>query len=386
MRAVPLLLAAAVALALLALPAGAGARELVVVQANVGNVNVSGCGDQVYKLCLKPVERRGAQALRAIDPDVVAFEEILPPKLCQTAPSTNPQNLCSGPLEPPSQVQRLLGDGHAFECDARFGWDCLAVRAGVGDLVGFETRPVQPACEDTGFTMSLATMRMRGWPITVTVAHPSSTDVECRTEQLRDFFESALPDAGPALVMGDFNLDPFRESDASVAYWKTQVPGRFRYASGEDFTLLPGPSQGDPTGETLDNGQSAGPPLGERTIDHVVVRGLSGTCRVERVDGGGGMDHRAQVCRIEVPRSATPAMRLVPRGCAVTAAFRPAPDHLRGVRFRVGRRASVDRRAPYRLALRGAERRRRTRVAVTPLLANGDGPRLKRTVRPCAGG
>src|SRR3954447_3128486 len=48
-------------------PAGQSlARPVVAVQANVGNINVGGCRVQVYKLCLRPVERRAAAALRAL--------------------------------------------------------------------------------------------------------------------------------------------------------------------------------------------------------------------------------------------------------------------------------------------------------------------------------
>jgi len=72
----------------------------------VGNVNVSGCRDQFFKLRLRPVEERGAAALRSLSPDLVGFQEILPAALCERAPSTNAKNLCSGPLDPPSGQMR----------------------------------------------------------------------------------------------------------------------------------------------------------------------------------------------------------------------------------------------------------------------------------------
>lgn len=298
----------ALAVLVAAVPA-ATARELVVVQANVGNVNVPGCGQHVFKLCQRPVEERAAEALRALDPDVVAFEEILPPELCEQTPSLNPYNLCSAPLEPPSQVVRLLGPGYDVACDSRYGWDCLAVRQGVGAIgADWETRPVLEGCEDDGFTLSAGTVELAGSPVAVAVAHPSSTDAPCRAEQIRDLFES-LPADGPALLLGDWNLDPYREDDESVRYWKAQVPSVFAYASGEDFTSYPGaPSQLDPTGMTMDGDVlvSAGP-LETRTIDHVLVRDLAGSCEVRRIDGGGGMDHRAQVCAITVGGEAPPA-------------------------------------------------------------------------------
>ena len=369
-----------------AAPAAAASHDLVVVQANVGNINVSGCNDQVFKLCLRPVEARAQKAFAGLKADLVAFEEILPPDLCQRAPSSNPNNLCSGKLDPPSQVQRILGDGYGFRCDNRFGWDCLAVRRATAALGRVATRPVLPSCTDTGFTLNAGYMRIAGWPVTITAAHPNSSQADCRADQLRDFFEKALPDRGPAIVMGDFNLDPYREDDASVRYWKTQVPKRFAYASGDEFSALPGTSQSDPTGESLDTGGATlGPPFGMRTIDHVVVRdGVSGKCQVQRVDGGGGMDHRAQVCRLTLAASVTPDRLLSARGCTAVASFRPSPPWLRTVQFRTGKRVLVDRSAPYELPRLGGERSRSVNVAARAVLPNGRGPRLVKRFPPCA--
>src|SRR3954471_9049064 len=76
---------AAVALGLFLAPAAA-ADDFTVVQANVGNLNVPGCQDQVFRLCQRPVERRVTQALHAIRPDLAALEEVLPPEVCVRAP------------------------------------------------------------------------------------------------------------------------------------------------------------------------------------------------------------------------------------------------------------------------------------------------------------
>jgi hypothetical protein len=366
--------------------APATAAELRVVQANVGNVNVPGCQQQVYKLCLRPVEVRAVKALRDLRPDLVGFEEILPPDLCRRAPSTNPDNLCSGPLRPPSQVERLLGSGYRHLCDARFGWDCLAVASRRLQLAGFRTRPIQPTCEDSGFTLGVGTVRLRGWPLTAVVAHPSSTDAPCRARQLDDLF-SSLPARAPAILIGDWNLDPFREDDPSVGEWRRWVPSRFRLLSGPELTSFPcTSSQIDPTGRTLDGPVSlCTGPLASRTIDHVLARGLTGGCGVQRVDGGGGMDHRAQVCSVTAGAAVTPAVRLRRRKrCKVEARFRPPPEHLEAVRLRIGGRLVVDRRAPFQARRRGRERTRRARVAARPLLSNGSGPLLRRVVRPCA--
>ena len=54
-------------------------------------------------------------------------------------------------------------------------------------------------------------------------------------------------------------------------------------------------------GHAFDDGVLAFPkPFSGRTLDLVLTRGLRGSCAVRRVDGGGGMDHRAQVCRLRV--------------------------------------------------------------------------------------
>ena len=378
----PLTATALVVLFAAALPAAAAAqgREIRVVQANVGNSNVPGCQDQVFKLCLRPVEQRATDALRALRPDVVSFQEILPPDVC--TPSPNPYNLCSAPLEPASQVTRLLGSAYAQQCDDRFGWDCLAVLTGGVALGPMATRAVLPECEDTGFTLNHGTLRVAGWPIAVTNAHPDSQDATCRRAQLRDLFERALPAAGPALVLGDFNLDPYREDDASVRYWKTRVPERFRYASTDAISFQLGRSQLDPTGQTLDEG---GPFISQRTLDHVVVRGgLSGSCTAQRIDGGGGMDHLAQVCRIAVGAGATPRFALRRRGCSVGARFAPTPPHLRAVAFRVAGRRFVDRDSPYRVRVPHGRNERTVRAV--PLLTTGTGPARSAAVPArCAG-
>ena len=356
---------------------------LTVVLANIGNVNVPACNDQAFKLCQRPVEQRAAQAFQALRPDVTALIEVLPPDLCQRAPSANPANLCSGPLDPPSQVDRIFGGARPQHCDDRYGWDCLTVDpARVRLAPVFDTRPSPASCDDDGFTVNVGRVRVRGWPVTVTVAHPHSSSVPCRADQVLDLFEQALPADGAAIVAGDFNLDPFREEDASVEAFRAHVPSRFTWASDDTITSVPAaPSQTDPTGTTLDNDTALDPPgpLGQRTIDHVVVGGgVRGGCEVKRVDGGGGMDHRAQVCRLDVP---TPEVRVRRRGCRVGVTFSPAPPAgLQAVRFSVGHgpRVVTDRTAPY-----AARVERTTAVRVRPVLANGRGPVSARQVRHC---
>src|SRR3954453_16726173 len=197
---------AAGALPLLLAP-GAAADGLTVVQANVGNSNVPGCQDQAFKLCQVPVERRTGAALRGLRPDLVGLEQLLPPELCLRAPSANPDNLCSGPLDPPSQISRLLGGSPSQACDGRSHSDCLALGSGALGLERLGTRPVQPGCSDPGLTLSTGTVRLRGLPISGGIVHASPSDPACRARQLHDLF-SSLPSSGATLIVGDFGLDP----------------------------------------------------------------------------------------------------------------------------------------------------------------------------------
>ena len=356
----------------------ATAATLTVVLANVGNVNVPGCQDQVFKLCQRPVEERAAGELRKLAPDLTGLIEILPPSVCERAPSSNPDNLCSAPLEPPSQVRRLLGDGLTEACDARYGWDCLAAHSSLrfgGRLV---TRPVVEGCEDDGFTLNTATVRVRGWPVAVAVAHPDSMDAECRAAQLEDLLDRGLPPAGPALVLGDLNVDFYREDDVSAEVMKRRIE-HFKPLSSDELTSFPGaPSQLDPSGRSMDGDTflPAGP-LGPRAIDHVLGREIGGTCEVRRVDGGGGMDHRAQVCKVRVP---VPRLSLKRRrGCTLTAAFAGRSD-VKAVRFTLGGRTTTDRRAPYRV-----RQRRGRRLVTQALTVTGDGPLIPRRLKRCRG-
>lgn len=280
----PLPLVVVLALLLLA-AAPAHAKRLTVVQANVGNIN-GACADQAFKLCQAPVAARAAKALRKLHPDVVGFEEILPHT---------------------RQPRKLLGGGYRVQCDRRFGWECLAVRKASGVKIArrLRTRPVLDACDDRGFTLNRATLRLRGRSIALAVAHPDSDykDATCRAAQLKDLF-ATVPRTGRALLLGDWNLDPFREHDADVdAFDAARKRLHLHLASGRTVSLRPGTSMGDPTGTVLDDGTTPfPPPFSDRTLDHVLTRGLSGRCVVRRIDGGGGMDHRVQICRLRVSR------------------------------------------------------------------------------------
>jgi hypothetical protein len=298
------------------------AEPLRAVLANVGNVSPH-CAEQAFSLCLLPVEERVAAGLAALDPDVVGLIEVLPPHLCDGALPRNPFNSCAREQDPP-QAQRLLAhDDYDIVCGERHEWDCLAVRASLGSIEGCDggycgpVAPSLPAPEgcDDGFESFVAQVEIDGSALHVGVAHPNSTDTDCRTQELTDLFE-AIPADGEALLLADANVDPYREQDASTQVWDAHVgEGRpLSLISGivehdpPHYTLLPFESaQIDPTGQVPVNVELRDAVMA-RTIDHALVTdGLDGHCTTlgeapgtERLEGErGGLDHRALDCEVE---------------------------------------------------------------------------------------
>jgi hypothetical protein len=307
-------------------PAGDAAAPAVrAMVANVGNVSPH-CAEQAFSLCLLPLEERIAARLAELDPDVVALIEVLPPDLCEGVTPQNPSNSCSLPTQDPPQALRLLAhDTYDVVCGDRHAWDCLAVRASIGSIDGCpggycgplaRSFPVGEGCDD-GFESFLVDITLHDVPLAVGVTHPDSTDEDCRAGQVADLFAAVEATDRETLVLGDFNLDPFRERDASVEVWEAHVgddrPLRLLSGPVEHdppyFTLLPFESaQLDPTGSLPVNVELRDLALA-RTIDHVVATtGLSGTCTTlgeapgtARLEGPeGGLDHRALDCEVTV--------------------------------------------------------------------------------------
>lgn len=314
----------------------ASAQKLAVVQVNVGNSNPS-CQPYVFKLCLDPVAERIAANLQALAPDVVTLQEVWPDARCDDVADPSPHKPCGAGEEEP-QVRRLLGADYSIACADRAGdgttaWDCVAVRTEVGLLAGCEVGshcpalvepvPIPDGC-DPGFQTFAVEATLYGAPVVIANAHPDSGDDACRAAALEQLFAN-LDGAGTTLFLGDFNLDPYNGSGASVELFNEHVgpPG-----TGREYTLMSGivehdppyptfrltdSSQLDPTGELTtpivieDGGVSS-------VIDHAAVRGGSGTCTTlgeapgtERLDGGGGMDHRALQCLVSLGAGVGPA-------------------------------------------------------------------------------
>ena len=122
-------------------------------------------------------------------------------------------------------------------------------------------------------------------------AHAENRDPACRLAAIRQIFEGDRLVRQPrVLLTGDFNMDPWRENDASTRYWRQRVG-----LNGKDgYSYHSGVAEFEPPRPTLRY------PFLTRTYDHVVSNFLTGVCQVlgespgtERLDGGRGCDHRA---------------------------------------------------------------------------------------------
>jgi hypothetical protein len=282
------------------------------LQANVGNTLLACDEGYVFKLCERAVEEAIRDRIAALEPDVIAFQEILPDDACARpalAAEDDARFVCHPEhLETtgePSQMRRLLGDGYQWVCDARNGYECVAVRRGVGSIEA-DYRVLEPvesdadeAC-DPGFSVGTVALAIGDVAFTLVNGHPQSGFLGvCREKQVRQAFAAAP--AGASLLSGDWNLDPFGAlDDPSVDAWLEEVGDagegkRFRYHSGSAERRPPYPT----TANALFTG----------VLDHVASDFLAGSCltlgeapATERLDGGAGTDHRALSCSL-TPRA-----------------------------------------------------------------------------------
>jgi len=296
----------------------AGAGAFTLLSANVGNVDVFRCAGAVYKLCSAASERRIAHRIAVLHPDVLLLQETLPPRVCDSLGPVEEWHVChpSNTAAEPEQVRRLVGPDYTVACDARGGYECVAVRRGFAPLEGCADGalcrggartgpPVEGGC-DTGFVVVAATATIAGRRTDLVSAHPPSGFSEesqnCRRAHLDQLFGDPSPirSADRAIAGGDWNMDPFRSAGADVERWHASVSAR--RDSALPFALHSGLVEHDPPYWSA--------PLVKLTWDHVVSEGFIGRCvtlgaapGLAPLDYAEGdelqrLDHLAQWCTI----------------------------------------------------------------------------------------
>lgn len=273
--------------------------SFTVLTANVGNSDLR-CLPFILKLCNKKVEDRISANIQRLKPDVLAIQETLPPYMCDSFFAPYISSVCRESQEVP-QIRRLLGDEYSIVCETRNGFECIGVRTDVGVIHGCEPGTLcetdrmdiqGEGCRPNVAVMA-ATVEVKGRVFDLVNAHPESRGAACRLHSIRQIFEDqgspdSLVQEPKVLIMGDLNLDPWKENDVSTVYWNEQVGSpethTFYYHSGIAERVPPYPSIRFS--------------VFRRTYDHVVSNFLRGTTTTlvatpgtSRLDGGSGMDH-----------------------------------------------------------------------------------------------
>lgn len=280
--------------------------ELRVLSYNVGNGDDD---DPHYQLRLarQDYEDHVGARIRALQAEIVALQEVLPPATCASFVERDPALTCFDAARRPPQVRRLLGANYDFACDGRVDLECVAVRRDFGRIVGpaiHAPLPLRtcryegcdeeaPTC-DAEATVSAVDLATRLGPLRVVHVHASAVGVRCRQLQAAQAFE--LAGDGPALLVGDWNFDPdLGRHLLEAAIWSHHVgPGR-RFA---DLHVRDAQCRALRT--------SVGHPV---AIDRAVADTFTGTCRPladPRLDDGfpatmereARIDHYALLCEL----------------------------------------------------------------------------------------
>lgn len=280
-----------------------------VMTVNVGNSDVD-CKPYNWKLCKKGIEQRLAENIQTVAPDIITLQEVLAPWQCEQTKETDPRKVCSETQVVP-QVRRLLGDDYTIVCEPTNQYECFGIRKEIGEIEGCTSgglcytariTPVPDGC-DKGFSISAVTVKLfNGTLFDLVNVHPPSFSEPCRAKMLLQAF---LGDEGVppilknenVLIMGDFNMDPWRtKDDSSIAWQKVFEEGwkgkKYHYHSAI---------------------AEANPPLftyvfvKHQTLDLVLSNFAQGKCQVlgetpgtTRLDGGSGNDHRAVYGILEI--------------------------------------------------------------------------------------
>ena len=261
-------------------------------------------------LAWTPAVESTARFFRAVDPDVVVFQEIFWSEGCPGIPEEAHKDVVCEPWRPgdPTVALQVLGPGWQVACHPGRPDKCGAVNRRFGSfrgcdedlcLEGLDGTRVQ-GCGSGARVGRGVIERTGGGTLTLVNVHGSSgisrDDMECRVRQFRQVFED-LGDGNPAasgrinLIMGDLNTDPGRAAriDPSAAFWN-------------QFAGPDGPCH-----FISDVGPHAAPSYaGIFNIDHVVSDRLTGSCRVAGITEGHPpvmhtlyFDHRPVVCTLE---------------------------------------------------------------------------------------
>jgi hypothetical protein len=281
----------------------ANGASFSVLSANVGNSDLR-CRNYIFKLCYKDAEERIAANIQALSADIIALQEVLPPWMCDQVQENNKNKVCSE-LQVIPQVRRLVGADYTIACTSRNQFECIAVKTDVGEILGCEpgslcntarTGAQLPGCSD-GFSVSAVTIRLKdGFQFDLVNAHPQSFNAGCRAKMLALILEGnssepALIREEKVLLLGDFNLDPWRDHDESARTWRAYFE---KGHAGQPFRYHSGIAEKNPPYVTLPFF------LARKTLDLAVSNFADGVFLTlgespgtKRLDGGHGMDHRA---------------------------------------------------------------------------------------------
>jgi endonuclease/exonuclease/phosphatase family metal-dependent hydrolase len=252
--------------------------------ANVGNADILNCYGYLYKLCLSSMETTIAKNIAALNPDIIALQEIAPSSLCESiGTDTNSRRVCYQYQQKSirEQVRRLLGANFTVVCDGRNNFECIGVRTDFGNVSGCNTgelcmtsgaftHEVPSGCDSKAALFGI-NVSISGESFRIINAHPQAIGEDCRAEGIQRMFEGygdTLPLAPVntrSLVMGDMNLDPYRDDsdDPDVAMWNRHV------GVGKGFQYHSGIAERNPPYKTSITG---------KTIDHVVSNFARGSC------------------------------------------------------------------------------------------------------------
>jgi endonuclease/exonuclease/phosphatase family metal-dependent hydrolase len=295
---------AAAAAILILIPRWAGASEtLRVLSANLGNNDLR-CASYNWKLCLKSVEDRVRDSIRALEPDVVALQEISTAAQCEKRSERRPKKVCAqeNRTEAEEQTRRILGPGYTIAI-AKGRYEAIAVKVSAGTIKGCEPGaicwagylPNLPEGCDPGFSISAVDAALKGTEVRVVNVHPDSIKRRCRTLELEQAF--ALATGPKNLMLGDWNTDPYRGRGEDVEVWKREVAKR-------PFTVHSGLMEHDPPYWT----DLVPWPWPDKTLDHVLSDFARGVCTTlgvapgtRRLDHDGDLDHRGLLCELTMP-------------------------------------------------------------------------------------